>query len=150
MMDGGRGQVNIALKVLDELKINIPVCGMVKDDNHRTRGLYYQNKEIPIDRTSEGFKLITRIQDEAHRFAITGMRAKRAKARNTSRLEDLEGIGPKRRQKLLTRFGGMRALKNASLEDIAKIEGISQTLAERIYAQLHGQIPQTVIEKKNE
>ena len=79
MMDGGRGQVNIALKVLDELKINIPVCGMVKDDNHRTRGLYYQNKEIPIDRTSEGFKLITRIQDEAHRFAIEYHRSLRSK-----------------------------------------------------------------------
>ena len=94
LMDGGRGQVNIALQVLDELGINIPVCGMVKDDNHRTRGLYFQNKELPIDRNSEGFKLITRIQDEAHRFAITYHRSLRSKAQVHSVLDEINGVGP--------------------------------------------------------
>ena len=93
LMDGGRGQVNIALSVLSELKLNIPVCGMVKDDNHRTRGLYYNNVEIPIDRHSEGFKLVTRIQDEAHRFAIEYHRSLRSKAQVHSVLDDIEGAG---------------------------------------------------------
>lgn len=97
-MDGGRGQVNIALQVLDELKLNIPVCGMVKDDNHRTRGLYYNNVEIPIDRNSEAFKLVTRIQDEAHRFAIEFHRQLRGKGQVHSVLDDIEGIGPARRK----------------------------------------------------
>ena len=100
-MDGGRGQVNIALQVLDELKLNIPVCGMVKDDNHRTRGLYYNNVEIPIDRNSEAFKLITRIQDEAHRFAIEFHRQLRGKGQVHSVLDDIEGIGPARRKALM-------------------------------------------------
>ena len=98
LMDGGKGQVNIALEVLSELHIDIPVCGMVKDDNHRTRGLYYNNEEISIDRNSEGFKLITRVQDEAHRFAITYHRSLRSKAQVRSVLEDIPGVGPTRRK----------------------------------------------------
>lgn len=104
MMDGGRGQVNIALEVLDELHINIPVCGMVKDDNHNTRGLYYNNVEIPIDRHSEGFKLITRVQDEAHRFAIEYHRSLRSKKQVSSVLDEIEGIGPARRKALMKHF----------------------------------------------
>lgn len=104
MMDGGRGQVNIALEVLKELDLHIPVCGMVKDDNHRTRGLYYNNIEIPIDRNSEGFKLITRIQDEAHRFAITYHRSLRSKAQVHSVLDGIDGIGPARRKALMKHF----------------------------------------------
>ena len=113
MMDGGRGQVNIALKVLSELKLSIPVCGMVKDDNHRTRGLYYQNVEIPIDRYSEGFKLITRIQDEAHRFAIEYHRSLRSKGQVHSILDDIEGIGPARRKALMRRFKSPEAVRDA-------------------------------------
>ena len=101
MMDGGRGQVNIALDVLKELGLNIPVCGMVKDDTHSTRGLYYNNIEIPIDKHSEGFKLITRVQDEAHRFAITYHRSLRDKAQVSSVLDSIEGIGPVRRKALM-------------------------------------------------
>lgn len=111
MMDGGRGQVNIALQVLDELKLNIPVCGMVKDDNHRTRGLYYHNIEIPIDTHSEGFKLITRIQDEAHRFAIEYHRSLRSKEQVHSILDDITGIGPARRKALMRRFLSMEAIR---------------------------------------
>ena len=106
MMDGGRGQVNIALEVLRELQLEIPVCGMVKDDNHRTRGLYYQNVEIPIDRHSEGFQLITRIQDEAHRFAIEYHRSLRGKEQVRSVLDDIKGIGPARRKSLMRTFTG--------------------------------------------
>ena len=108
MMDGGRGQVNVALKVLERLGLSIPVCGMVKDDNHRTRGLYYQNVEIPIDRYSEGFKLITRIQDEAHRFAIEYHRSLRSQGQVRSVLDDIEGIGPARRKALMRRFNPWR------------------------------------------
>ena len=105
MMDGGRGQVNIAIEVLHELNLNIPVCGMVKDDNHRTRGLYYNNIELPIDRNSESFKLITRIQDEAHRFAIEYHRSLRSRGQVKSVLDDIEGIGPVRRKALTRHFG---------------------------------------------
>ena len=106
-MDGGKGQVGIALQVLDELHLNIPVCGMVKDDSHRTRGLYYNNKELPIDRNSEGFKLITRIQDEAHRFAIEFHRKLRSKEQVHSVLDDIPGVGPARRKDLMKHFASL-------------------------------------------
>ena len=134
MMDGGRGQVNIALKVLDELKINIPVCGMVKDDNHRTRGLYYQNKEIPIDRTGEGFKLITRILDEAHRFAIEYHRSLRSKEQVHSVLDDIPGIGPARRKALMRRFQSHEAIREASEEELAKTESMNEQAARAVYS----------------
>lgn len=133
MMDGGRGQVNIALKVLDELKLNIPVCGMVKDDNHRTRGLYYNNVEIPIDRSSEGFKLITRIQDEAHRFAIEYHRSLRSKEQVHSVLDDIPGIGPARRKALMKKYQSLDAIKNASVEDLAATEAMNEQTAEAVY-----------------
>ena len=134
MMDGGRGQVNIALKVLDERKINIPVCGKVKDDNHRTRGLYYQNKEIPIDRTGEGFKLITRIQDEAHRFAIEYHRSLRSKEQVHSVLDDIPGIGPARRKALMRRFQSLEAIREASEEELAKTESMNEQAARAVYS----------------
>jgi len=137
MMDGGRGQVNVALKVLDALRLDIPVCGMVKDDNHRTRGLYYNNVEIPIDRYSEGFKLITRIQDEAHRFAIEYHRSLRSKGQVKSVLDDIEGIGPARRKALMRRFKSPEAVRDASLEELASTEGMTKRAAESVYAFFH-------------
>ena len=137
MMDGGRGQVNVALKVLQELKLNIPVCGMVKDDNHRTRGLYYNNVEIPIDRFSEGFKLITRIQDEAHRFAIEYHRSLRSKGQVKSVLDDIAGIGPARRKALMRRFQSLEAVRDASLEELCAADGMNKRAAESVYAFFH-------------
>ena len=134
MMDGGRGQVNIALEVLGELGLEIPVCGMVKDDNHRTRGLYYNNVEIPIDRHSEGFKLVTRIQDEAHRFAIEYHRSLRSKAQVHSVLDDIEGIGPARRKALMRRFKSLEAVRDATLEELESTEGMNKRAAESVYA----------------
>ena len=119
LMDGGKGQVNVALSVLEKLQLQIPVCGMVKDDNHRTRGLYYNNKEIQIDRTSEGFKLITRIQDEAHRFAIEFHRKLRSQGQVHSVLDDIKGIGPARRKALMKHFESIEAIQNASVEELA-------------------------------
>ena len=133
MMDGGRGQVNICLQVLEELGLSIPVCGMVKDDNHRTRGLYYNNIEIPIDRHSEAFKLITRIQDEAHRFAIEYHRSLRSKSQVKSVLDDIEGIGPTRRKALMKRFQSLENIRNASVEELAQTEGMNQKAAESVY-----------------
>lgn len=138
MMDGGRGQVNIALKVLGELGGAIPVCGMVKDDNHRTRGLYYNNVEIPIDRTSEGFKLITRIQDEAHRFAIEYHRSLRSKEQVHSVLDDIPGIGPARRKALMRRFQSLEAIRAATEEELAQTEAMNERAAEAVYAFFHG------------
>ncbi len=138
MMDGGRGQVNIALKVLGELGVAIPVCGMVKDDNHRTRGLYYNNVEIPIDRTSEGFKLITRIQDEAHRFAIEYHRSLRSKEQVHSVLDDIPGIGPARRKALMRRFQSLEAIRTAKEEELAQTEAMNERAAEAVYAFFHG------------
>lgn len=134
MMDGGRGQVNIALSVLEELHIHIPVCGMVKDDNHRTRGLYYNNVEIPIDTHSEGFKLITRIQDEAHRFAIEYHRSLRAKSQVKSVLDDIPGIGPARRKAIMRHFSSIEDVKNAEVEDLVKVPEIPEHIAKEIYA----------------
>ena len=139
MMDGGRGQVNIALKVLRELGLDIAVCGMVKDDRHRTRGLYFQNVEIPIDRHSEGFKLITRIQDEAHRFAIEYHRSLRSKSQVHSVLDDIEGIGPARRKALMRRFKTPEAVRDASFEELAETEGMNRRAAENVYAFFHGE-----------
>lgn len=139
MMDGGRGQVNVAIKVLERLGISIPVCGMVKDDNHRTRGLYYQNAEIPIDRYSEGFKLITRIQDEAHRFAIEYHRSLRSRGQVRSVLDDIEGIGPARRKALMRRFKSLEAVRDASLEELSSTEGMNRRAAESVYGFFHGE-----------
>lgn len=137
MMDGGRGQVNIALEVLDELHINIPVCGMVKDDNHNTRGLYYNNVEIPIDRHSEGFKLITRVQDEAHRFAIEYHRSLRSKKQVSSVLDDIEGIGPVRRKALMKHFLDIDKIRNANVSELMEVDGITENVAQNIYKYFH-------------
>ena len=133
MMDGGRGQVNIALRVLDRLGISIPVCGMVKDDSHRTRGLYYDNVEIPIDRHSEGFRLITRIQDEAHRFAIEYHRSLRSKDQVKSILDDISGIGPSRRKALMRYFKEIEKIRDASVEELLKVPGMNRMAAEAVY-----------------
>lgn len=144
LMDGGRGQVNIALEVLKELDLDIPVCGMVKDDNHRTRGLYYHNQEIPIDRSSEGFKLITRIQDEAHRFAIEYHRSLRTKDQVHSMLDDIPGIGPARRRSLMKAFHSLEELKEAGIETIMEKAALPRHAAEQVYEFFHkgqSQIP---------
>ena len=132
MMDGGRGQVNIALSVLEELNIHIPVCGMVKDDNHRTRGLYYNNVELPIDTRSEGFKLITRIQDEAHRFAIEYHRSLRSKSQVKSVLDEIPGVGPARRKALMRHFKSIEDVKNATVEELCGVPEIPVNVAEQI------------------
>lgn len=132
MMDGGRGQVNIALSVLKELNIQIPVCGMVKDDNHRTRGLYYNNVELPIDTRSEGFKLITRIQDEAHRFAIEYHRSLRSKSQVKSVLDEIPGVGPARRKALMRHFKSIEDVKNATVEELCRVPEIPVNVAEQI------------------
>lgn len=137
LMDGGKGQVNIALEVLNELHIEIPVCGMVKDDNHRTRGLYYNNEEIPVDRGTEGFKLITRIQDEAHRFAIEYHRSLRGKAQVKSVLDDIPGVGPSRRKALMRYFKSIDEIKAADAEELAQVPEIPQHIAEGIYDFFH-------------
>lgn len=133
MMDGGRGQVNIALEVLADFGLEIPVCGMVKDDNHRTRGLYYQNEEIPIDRHSEGFRLITRIQDEAHRFAIEYHRSLRSKGQVKSILDDIPGIGDTRRKALMRQFKSFDAIREASVEELLEVPGMNRLAAENVY-----------------
>ena len=133
MMDGGKGQVNIALKVIEELGLSIPVCGMVKDDNHRTRGLYYNNAEIPIDRHSEGFRLITRIQDEAHRFAIEYHRSLRGKSQVKSVLDDIPGIGDTRRKALMRHFKTLEAIRDAEVEELLKAPGMNRAASESVY-----------------
>ena len=138
MMDGGRGQVNIALAVLRELQIDIPVCGMVKDDSHRTRGLYFNNVELPIDTRSEGFKLITRVQDEAHRFAIEYHRSLRSKAQVKSVLDDIPGVGPARRKALMRHFKSIEEIRAAEVEELAAIPEINRRAAEEIYGFFHG------------
>ena len=137
LMDGGRGQVNIALKVLGNLGIDIPVCGMVKDDHHRTRGLYYNNVEIPIDTSSEGFRLITRIQDEAHRFAIEFHRSLRSKEQVHSLLDDIPGIGETRRKALMRKFKSIENIRNASLEELTQTESMNAGSAQKVYEFFH-------------
>ena len=137
LMDGGRGQVNVCLQVLEELGLSIPVCGMVKDDFHRTRGLYFNNIEIPIDRHGEGFKLITRIQDEAHRFAIEYHRSLRSKSQVHSVLDEIEGIGPTRRKALMRRYQSIDAIREADVEELAQTESMNRQAAEKVYEFLH-------------
>ncbi|MCJ7833882.1 excinuclease ABC subunit UvrC [Cuneatibacter sp. NSJ-177] len=142
LMDGGRGQVNVAERVLRGLGLSIPVCGMVKDENHRTRGLYFENKELPLDHHSEAFQLITRIQDEAHRFAITFHRARRGKAQIHSILDDIDGVGPVRRKALMREFKTIDAMKAASVDDIAALPEMNRGVAEMVYAFFHdGEVP---------
>ncbi len=137
MMDGGKGQVNVALEVLDSLNLDIPVCGMVKDDRHRTRGLYYNNVEIPVDHSSEAFRLITRIQDEAHRFAIEYHRQLRGKGQVHSILDDIEGIGPARRKALMKNYAGLDDIRAATVEELAKIPSMNEKAAEAVYKFFH-------------
>ena len=137
MMDGGKGQVNVCLEVLSELGLSIPVCGMVKDDFHRTRGLYFNNEEIPIDRHGEGFKLITRIQDEAHRFAIEYHRSLRSKSQVHSVLDDIDGIGPARRKALMRRYQSIEKIKDAAMEDLAMTESMNEAAAAAVYKFFH-------------
>ena len=137
MMDGGKGQVNIALEVITELGLDIPVCGMVKDDNHRTRALWYGNHEIDIDRNSEEFKLITRIQDEAHRFAVEYHRSLRGKAQIHSVLDDIDGVGPARRKGLMHTFKDIDGIKAAALEELAKAEAMNRAAARKVYDFFH-------------
>ena len=137
MMDGGRGQVNIALEVLRKLHLNIPVCGMVKDDNHRTRGLYFNNTEIPIDKDSEGFKLITRIQDEAHRFAIEYHRKLRSQGQVRSILDDIPGIGPARRKDLMRSFANLEEIRKAEIGELKALPSMNEASAEAVYKFFH-------------
>ncbi len=137
LMDGGRGQVNIAEEVLDNLGLSIPVCGMVKDDNHRTRGLYHNNVEIPISRNSEAFKLITRVQDEAHRFAIEFHRSLRSKGQVHSILDDIEGIGEKRRRALMKNFASIEEIQKADVEELMSVQSMDRKSAESVFACFH-------------
>ncbi len=137
MMDGGRGQVNIALQVLEELHLNIPVCGMVKDDNHRTRGLYFNNTELPIDSHSEGFKLITRIQDEAHRFAIEFHRSLRSKDQVKSVLDNIPGVGEARRKALMRYFDSIDDIRSADVDKLCEVSEIPRNVAQDIYSFFH-------------
>lgn len=137
MMDGGRGQVNVALRVLEQLHLNIPVCGMVKDDNHRTRGLYYQNQEINFPKNSEVFGMITRLQDEAHRFAITYHKQLRGKEQVHSVLDDIKGVGPQRRKALMKHFKEIQKIRDARIEELAAVEGMTETVAQAVYDFFH-------------
>ncbi len=139
LMDGGRGQVNIALKVMERMDLDIPVAGMVKDDRHRTRGLYYKNKEIPIDSHSESFKLITRVQDETHRFAIGYFRSLHGKNQLHSVLDDIRGIGEKRRKALLKEFGSVDGIKEASEEALSNVPGMDSRAGAAVYAFFHSE-----------
>ena len=138
LMDGGKGQVNIALKVLSRLKLDIPVAGMVKDDHHRTRGLYYDNRELPIDDHSESFHLITRVQDETHRFAIDYFRSLHNKTTLHSILDDIKGVGEKRRKALLREFGSLEKIREATLEELDKVPEMDRRSAAAVYEYFHG------------
>lgn len=137
MMDGGRGQVNVALKVLEKYNLDIPVCGMVKDDHHRTRGLYFNNIEIPIKTNSEGFRLITRIQDEAHRFAIEYHRSLRSKQQVHSILDDIDEIGETRRRSLMKTFKSVENIKNATLDELQNAPSMNERAAQKVYDFFH-------------
>ncbi len=137
MMDGGKGQVNVALRVLESLDLHIPVCGMVKDDNHRTRGLYYNNEEISFPKNSEVFGMITRLQDEAHRFAITYHKLLRGKEQVRSVLDDINGVGPARRKALVQHFKEIDKIKNATVEELSEVEGVTPKVAQEIYTFFH-------------
>ena len=137
LMDGGKGQVHAALSVLEKLKLEIPVCGMVKDDKHRTRGLYYKNQEIPIEKDSEAFRLITRIQDEAHRFAIEYHRSLRSKNQIHSVLDEIAGIGPARRKALMKHFMGVEKIKEATVEELAEVSLMNEKSAQAVYDFFH-------------
>lgn len=143
MMDGGRGQVNMALEVLGKLEMSIPVCGMVRDDHHHTRGLYYNNVELPIDTHSEGFHLITRVQDEAHRFAIEYHKSLRGKKEIHSILDDIPGIGPKRRLALMRQFGDINEIRVATVAQLADVEGMNERAAESVYEFFHSVVYKT-------
>jgi excinuclease ABC subunit C len=133
MLDGGVGQVNAVLPVLKELNLNIPICGMVKDDKHRTRGLIFEGREIAIPINSKVFRLITNIQDEAHRFAINYHKSLRSKTTVKSALDDIPGIGPARRNALLKHFGSLKNIKKASVEELCQVEGMNKKTAETLY-----------------
>ena len=133
MMDGGKGQVNVARRVLDKLGLSIPVCGMVKDDHHRTRGLYYQSRELPIDTHSELFKLITRMQDEAHRFAIEYHRKLRGAGQVKSVLDDIPGIGPARRKALMRYFGDIEKIRTAEIDELKQADAMDSRSALAVY-----------------
>ncbi|MCD8197257.1 MAG: excinuclease ABC subunit UvrC [Lachnospiraceae bacterium] len=139
LMDGGKGQVNVALKVMERLNVQVPVCGMVKDDRHRTRGVYFNNVELPISRDSEAFRLVTRIQDEAHRFAIEYHRSLRSKEQVHSVLDDIPGIGPARRRALMHAFPTLEAIRAASQEELAAAEGMNRLAARQVYDFFHGE-----------
>ena len=142
LMDGGEGQVNAALALLNELGISIPVCGMVKDDRHRTRGLIFDGREIPVDSHSESFKLLTRIQDETHRFAIEYHRSLRGKAQVHSLLDDIPGIGPVRRRSLMEHMGSIETIRNAGVAELKAVPGMNEASAETVYAFFHeGELP---------
>jgi len=137
LMDGGRGQVGIALEVLHGFGLTIPVCGMVKDDSHRTRGIWFEGREIPIDVNSEAFKLVTRIQDETHRFAIEYHRNLRSKTEVHSVLEDIDGIGPARRRALMRQFGSIEEIRNAEQEKLAAVPSMNAAAAEQVWKFFH-------------
>ncbi len=137
LMDGGKGQVHVAEEALSELGLSIPVCGMVKDDSHHTRGLYYKGKEVPIDKDSEGFKLLTRIQDEVHRFAINYHQKLRSQSQVHSVLDDIPGIGPARRKDLMSHFENLEAIKNASVEELKSLPSMNEKSAEDVYKFFH-------------
>ena len=137
MMDGGKGQVNVALKVLDDLGLSIPVCGMVKDDYHRTRGLYYNNEIIQFPKNSEAFRMITRLQDEAHRFAIEYHKSLRSKGQVHSVLDDIKGVGPARRKALMRYFKDIDKIRQASPDELMKAEGITARVADEIFSFFH-------------
>ena len=137
MMDGGKGQVHIAEQALESLGLAIPVCGMVKDDRHRTRGLYFRDRELPIEVNGEGFHLMTRIQDEVHRFAIEYHRSLRSKAQVKSVLDDIAGIGPKRRKALMRHFKSLEKIRDASVEELMAAESMNENAARSVYEFFH-------------